>query len=149
MSIISKVLASFGAEDKEQRRVILFCEGENIDVWHVPNNTYTDSIMQKIKNQLLGVRKGIPDLGFIAGANMGIIEMKTPEGTTSKEQRYWIGRYREAGIPAIAAYGADQAIRFIEQVRDGQPINYDEYEKSGRRRSSPKRITELSNEDIF
>ena len=123
-SIVDQVVAKFGAEDHEQWAVIKYCDREGIPIWHVPNNTYTQNRFAKVKNKLLGVRAGIPDLFFIANNTLGVIEMKSKTGTATKEQKEWIAKLKAAGVPAIVAKGADQAIAFINNVSAGitEPI---------------------------
>lgn len=123
MSIVSRVLASFGAEDREQRKVILYCESRGIPFFHVPNSTFTKSPMIKVRNELLGVRKGVPDLFFIVNGKLAAIEMKSATGTPTKEQREWIARLNAADIPAIIAKGSEKAIEFLEAIQDDRDVH--------------------------
>ena len=49
-------------EDIEQKKVVEFCEDMHFPCFHVPNETYTTSIKQKIRNREMGVSSGVPDL---------------------------------------------------------------------------------------
>lgn len=136
MSLIQRVIDSFGAEDHEQYVVIQFCDARDIDVFHVPNSTWTKSIMVRTRNTLLGVRAGIPDLWFpIPGVGMVVIEMKRPKRKGASNnyptpaQRVWIEKLNAVpGVEAFTAYGADEAIeilkRFHPKARDAKAKNY-------------------------
>lgn len=120
LSIVDQVLAKFGAEDREQLRVIRYCDANQIPVFHVPNNTYTNHRFAKVKNMLLGVRPGVSDLFVFPNGYVCAIEMKSLTGAPTKAQKEWIAIFNAAGIPAIVAKGADVAIAFIERVGRGE-----------------------------
>lgn len=52
-------------EDFEQKKVVAFCKDMHFPYFHVPNETYTTSIKQKIRNREMGVSSGVPDLFII------------------------------------------------------------------------------------
>lgn len=121
MRLIDRVLANFGPEDREHYAVVQWCEVQGIPVFHVPNNTWTKSVMQRTRNSLLGVRAGIPDLFLpVGGVGMLVIEMKRPKekGKTNyptPAQKAWIEKLNACpGTQATVAYGAEEAIAFIK-----------------------------------
>lgn len=118
MSLTSKVMAGFGAEDREHFAVVQWCDSEGIPVFHVPNSTFTKSPMIKVRNTLLGVRSGVPDLFAMPGGHLVAIEMKSSTGTATRAQKEWIERFNAAGIPAIVSKTREPAIKFLEHYRD-------------------------------
>jgi hypothetical protein len=120
MRLIDRVLAGFGPEDREHYAVIQWCDAKGIDVFHVPNSTWTKSVMVRIKNTLLGVRAGIPDLWVpIAGVGLLVIEMKRPKETgktnyPTPAQKAWIEKLNACpGVQAAVCYGAEEAVKLI------------------------------------
>jgi 5'-3' exonuclease len=106
-------------EEVEQRLVVEYCRLKNYDFWHTPNETYTKSWNQKRKNKEMGVVKGIPDLFIIINNKLIAIEMKRTKGSvTSKEQTAWIEKLNLANIPAKVCKGAEEAIKFINNIKE-------------------------------
>ncbi len=112
-SIIDQVMARFGAEDREQRAVILWCDQQGWPVWHVPNNTYTTQRFAKVRNMLLGVKRGIPDLFVLTPSGIVAVEMKSKTGSATKEQKEWISQLMRHGVPAAVCKGAEAAISYL------------------------------------
>jgi uncharacterized protein (DUF1015 family) len=111
-------MALVTSEDTEQAIVVEYCRLTNIPLFHVPNSTYTKSFKQKAKNKRLGVSSGVPDLFLIVNNRLIAIEMKrTKGGVVTKTQLDWLKRLNKAGIEAIVAKGAEQAIEFINKVK--------------------------------
>lgn len=103
-------------EDMEQRAVVHYCDIRGIPRFRVPNETYTKSWSQKNRNKALGVSAGVPDLFCIVNGQLIAIEMKRTKGSvTSPEQKAWLEKLNDAGIPAYVCKGADAAIAVIEQ----------------------------------
>jgi hypothetical protein len=117
MRLIDKVLAGFGPEDWEHKAVIDYCDARGIPVFHIPNSTWTKSIMVRIRNTLLGVRPGIPDLCVVTPSGLLWIEMKqTGKSSTSPEQKKWIELLNNTpGSESRVCKGAEIAIAFIEE----------------------------------
>jgi hypothetical protein len=131
MSLYDKVLQGFGPEDWEHKAVVDYCEARSIDVFHIPNSTWTKSPMVRIRNTILGVRAGIPDLCVVLpGIGLLFIEMKqTGQSKTSVAQKAWIALFNM--VPCVEARvckGAEVAIAFIE-----------EYYSAGHRAALPRR----------
>ena len=81
---------------------------------HIPNETYTTSWNQKLKNKRMGVSKGFPDYVILTEDELVVIEMKRRRGgVTSKEQKAWIDEFQRLGIRAGVCEGFDQAIEFL------------------------------------
>lgn len=127
MSLIDRVLATFGPEDREHYAVVQWCEAQGIPIFHVPNNTWTKSVMQRTRNNLLGVRAGVQDLWVpLAGVGLVIIEMKRPKekGKTNyptPAQKKWQEIMNAVpGCEAFVCYGAEEAIKVIQSFRPKQ-----------------------------
>lgn len=123
MNLVDRIIAGFGPEDHEQYVFVQWCETLGYKVYHVPNSTWTKSIMVRTRNTLLGVRRGVPDLGvLIPGVGLLIIEMKRPKVKGSSNnyptpaQREWIEAFNTIpGVQAMVCYGADEAIAFVKK----------------------------------
>lgn len=116
-SLYDRVLAGFGPEDWEHKAVVDYCDARGIPVFHVPNSTWTKSPMVRIRNTILGVRAGIPDLCVVTPSGLLFIEMKqTGSSSTSSHQKEWIDRLNNTpGCEARVCKGAEAAIAFIEE----------------------------------
>ncbi|UOF78654.1 hypothetical protein [Caudoviricetes sp.] len=101
-------------EDDEQAIVVQYCRLKGYKHFRVPNETYTKSFKQQMKNKRLGVVSGVPDLFIIINGRLIAIEMKRTKGsTTSQAQAEWIKTLNDVNVPAMVCKGADQAIDFI------------------------------------
>ena len=72
-------------------------------LFHIPNGGKRN-IREAVKLKRMGVRPGVPDL-FLSIARGGFhglwIEMKTPKGQLSKEQRRMMGRLESQGYRVV------------------------------------------------
>jgi hypothetical protein len=116
-SLYDMVLAGFGPEDWEHKAVVEYCDARGIPVFHVPNSTFTKSRMVRLRNTILGVRAGIPDLCVVTPSGLLFIEMKkTGKSETTAYQKEWIERLNNTpGCEARVCKGAEVAIAFIEE----------------------------------
>ncbi len=81
---------------------------------HIPNETYTTSWAQKLKNKRMGVSKGFPDYVILTEKEMVVIELKRRKGgKVSKEQEEWIAEFQRLGIRASVCKGMDEAVDFL------------------------------------
>jgi hypothetical protein len=140
-SVTERVIDNFGPEDAEHYAVVQWCEWNGIDVFHVPNSTYTKSIMVRTKNALLGVKSGIPDLWFpIAGVGMVVIEMKrqnvkgSTRGRASQAQIEWMEKLNKVpGVQAFLCEGAEEAVKTLLPFLPTKPripfLNYGGFER--------------------
>ena len=69
---------------------ILKLEGVDIMFTAIPNSTYTESPVQKMKNKRSGVRSGLCDLFIIYNNETFFVELKTEKGTLQPSQKTWI-----------------------------------------------------------
>ena len=101
-------LAEYLEALKRQGRVLQFT--------HVPNETYTKSWSQKIKNKKQGVKKGVPDYMILFPERLIFIEMKRVKGgTVSPEQKEWLANLTSLGFVAVVCNGFDEAKKVIDQ----------------------------------
>ena len=120
-------------EDQEQEAFVKWLDDNGYPRFRVPNETYTKSHKQRIKNKKLGVSSGVPDLAvivpdvwYVYGENVPpntytsrlvFIEMKRKKGgVTSVNQKKWIKTLNEAGVETVVCKGCDAAIEFIESI---------------------------------
>lgn len=107
-------------EDQEQAAFVQYLRLKNLPHFRVPNETFTRSWKQKAKNKSLGVVSGVPDLFVVVGGKLVAVEMKRQKGgVVSASQAEWLKTLQGAGVPARVCKGADEAIKFIEELRDG------------------------------
>lgn len=90
---------------------------------HIPNETWTPSMKQKIRNQHMGVKRGLPDFIVLidskaekTGRDLQIwIEMKrdvTCKATPNQQE--WIDWLRKIDdVDALVADGFDHAVKII------------------------------------
>jgi hypothetical protein len=103
-----KVFVQYLKLKQASKRVLLYS--------HIPNETYTTSWNQKIKNKQMGVVPGIPDYLVITRNKIIFVEMKRVKGNKSTPaQDVWINTLNSLGTPAKVCYGADEAIKFVEE----------------------------------
>lgn len=132
-------------EDQEQEAFVKWLDDNGYPRFRVPNETYTKSHKQRIKNKKLGVSSGVPDLFVVVPADYSdatmefihygdnpvvsgdgvygknyrlvAIEMKRKKGgVTSANQKQWIKTLNEAGVQTVVCKGCDAAIEFIESI---------------------------------
>lgn len=112
-------------EDQEQAEVVRWA---NARPWgqfllHIANET-VGGRARVLRNQALGVRKGVPDLLLpipMGGYHSLWIEMKRKGGgTVSKAQRAWVEALNAMGHRAVVCHGADEAIaELAEYMEEG------------------------------
>lgn len=82
----------------------------------LPNNLYTKSWKQKVKQKKEGLRPGFPDLCIITRNDLIFIEMKrTKGGILSNYQKDWQKALKAVGIKTFVAYGFDEAKEYLEE----------------------------------
>ena len=89
---------------------------------HIPNETGSDqrARARAVRMKRAGVSKGFPDYLVFAGGVRFAIELKRQKGgRVSPEQREWLEVLASYGFECAIAKGADEAIKFIEELRDG------------------------------
>jgi hypothetical protein len=126
-------------EDAEQMAFVEWLNLKGLKHFHPPQETWTKSIKQKMRNKMMGVVPGVLDL-FIVIPNKSesindydvirnstamvldifeyrvvAIEMKRAKGgVVSEAQKSWIETLNAAGIESVVCRGAEEAIAFIE-----------------------------------
>ncbi len=111
-------------EDEEQMAVIDWAEQMTPRYpalklcFHIANGGKR-TITEAKRFKAMGVKAGVPDLFLPVprGKYHGLwIEMKrTQDGKISENQKWWIGALNSLGYLAQVAYGAEQAIRQLEE----------------------------------
>jgi len=85
---------------------------------HIPAETFTRNWGTRMKNKRMGVRKGFPDYAIIVKDMLVFVELKRIKGSKiAPEQLRWNEELNKInGVVAIIARGADQAIKYIENI---------------------------------
>lgn len=99
---------------------LLMMQGKIVLYGALPNNTYTKSWGQKMKQKQEGVKKGFPDLVVITSTKVLFLEMKRQRlGTVSPEQKQWLMNLKDKKTVSTVAKGFDEAKSWLdEQIRD-------------------------------
>lgn len=104
-------------ETSEQIAVVNYCDYLGIPVVHIANEGKR-SVSYGRTLKAMGMRKGFPDL-FVPrsrGQYHGLaIEMKYGKGKVSEDQKEWLELLSKEGYATCVCYGADEAIKIIEQ----------------------------------
>lgn len=94
---------------KKQGKILMFSA--------TPNNTWTRSWGQKIKNKKEGVRRGYPDLTIVTPTTVLFLEMKRESGgVLSKEQKEWLAALGEKQTKQAVAKGFEEAKEIIDSL---------------------------------
>lgn len=107
-------------EDQEQADVIRWANSKPWGQYllHIANETVGGKA-RVLRNQALGVRKGVPDLLLpipMRGCHALWIEMKRGHGgSASKEQKAWLEALNKMGHRAVLCHGADEAISELSE----------------------------------
>lgn len=114
-------------ETDEEIALSDYCKERGFTHWHVPQETYTDSWKQKAKNKAMGVLEGVSDHWIILPTtafikeSLLVIELKRQFGNTPTNAQIKflkaIGNVQNIG--SVCCYGADEAIKVIEEVEKG------------------------------
>lgn len=103
-------------ESIEQAKVIQYCKLRKIKIFAIPNGgkrNYKEAYFLKKS----GVSAGVPDL-FVAYPNRKyhglFIEMKYGKNKPTENQKKWIDYLNNAGYLACVCYGANEAIKLID-----------------------------------
>lgn len=117
-------------EEQEQRKLAQWLDLHKVLWAHVPNGGHRNKIVAaKLKGQ--GTKRGVPDVLIFdtppkleaRGVNVfpGVaIELKKEKGgTVSPEQKQWLEALQNRGWMVHVARGADDAIRYLEELGFG------------------------------
>lgn len=107
---------TFPTEQAECEQLALWLKSKKYKFTHVPNETFTKSWSQKLKNKRAGVSKGFPDYVILVRDCCVFIEMKKQKGgTVSKEQKEWIEALGKNHFAKVCK-GFEEAKAYVLQV---------------------------------
>jgi len=113
---VKHITRALVSEHSEQCSVIDYCKIRRYPVFAIPNGGSRNKA-EAAKLKAEGVSAGVPDL-FIPIPKQGyhglFIEMKVGKNRTSLEQDEWLALLRKNGYRAEVCYGADAAIKTID-----------------------------------
>ena len=96
-----------------------------INWFHPPNGGHRNVVVAK-KLKAQGVKRGVPDVMIVDRPpanpkNVGVaIELKRRKGgSLTKEQKRWLRILSEKGWAVAVCRGADEAIKFLEELGYG------------------------------
>jgi hypothetical protein len=81
--------------------------------FHCPNGGWRSRVEASILSGM-GVRAGVPDLILIRGSRIYGLELKTPTGRLSREQKKVLDEMRACGVDTGVARGLTEALRWLE-----------------------------------
>ena len=108
-------------EEEEQKKLAdyLNYKFSVLDWCHVPNEG-NHKVQYYVKQKKLGVKSGVPDILIFRAPehyNGIAIELKRIKGgRVSETQKEWLSRLKTNGWLTKVAKGADDAIKFLEQL---------------------------------
>lgn len=101
----------------EQIKVVQYCNLKKIRMFHTPNGGSRNRI-EAINLKRQGVSSGVPDLCFPIPNRKyhGLfIEMKYGKNKPTENQKKWIDYLNSVGYLACVCYGANEAIKLINE----------------------------------
>lgn len=93
---------------------ILKSQGKIVMFTAIPNNTWTPSWGQKVKNKKAGLNPGFPDLIILMKQKAICIEMKVGKNKLTSGQGDWLAALTMVGIQTHVCYGYEAAKRVID-----------------------------------
>lgn len=118
-------------EEEEQKAFVDWLNAKKYPHHHSPNEGGggRQNAIRGAKMKRLGMSKGYWDLviyipvkgitGTIDSYQQVMVEMKRQKGgVVSSEQKVWGRIYEKAGIPCRVCKGANEAIKFIEEIKE-------------------------------
>lgn len=111
-------------EDDIQKALVQWLEIKKYKFWHTPNEIWTPSWSQKVRNKELGVKSGIPDMTILIPTECGVttlyLEIKRSNGVMSDNQKEWGSILSEAeGAEYRCVHGLNECISIIEAIQNG------------------------------
>jgi len=108
-------------EDSIQRYVVIWCKQHPNKlyhgIFHIPNGELRDKITA-IRLKKMGVKAGVCDLCLpLPDGRTFWLELKTKTGRLSAIQKEFIGELEALGHIVKVAYGYEQAIEILEQLK--------------------------------
>lgn len=136
-------------ETTEEELLCDYCDLHGWQHWHVPQETFTTSWKQKMKNKRQGVKAGVSDHWIVLPTNRGkhllvAIELKRKRGNTpTNEQIEFLESLdRVDNVVPVCCYGADEAIEMLEELRKYQTTLLDLYNDRMMKLKSKRKIRE-------
>lgn len=107
------------SEYEEQKTLVEYLILNKIKHTAIPNSTYTTSWKQKMKNKMMGLCAGFPDMAVIIGDTLLLLEMKKKKGgQVSPSQKEWIEQLKGCKrVVCDIAYGFDEAKEIIDKLK--------------------------------
>lgn len=106
-------------EAQEAYVLVAYLRLKDLRFTHIGNETGSsmEARRRAIRMKREGVSRGFPDYLVITKSGLAAIELKRVKGSkVAPEQVEWIQALQDAGTPAKICKGADEAIKFIEEL---------------------------------
>ena len=102
-------------EDRLQANVIKYCKAQypGMLISHSPNEGKRTKF-ERYKATVLGVSSGFPDLTLIYNGKTLYLELKTPKGKPTANQKRWNADLTNNGLNAVITYGFDNTKLVID-----------------------------------
>lgn len=114
------------SEEYECQRLVKWLDEQGYVFSHLPLSTRTRSYAALGKNKRLGVRRGVPDyLIVLKRKQVMFLEMKKIGGYVSEDQRDWLEKLSACGVPAVVAYGFNDAVEKIQGAEHVTELSQD------------------------
>lgn len=149
-------------ETAEEITLSQYLDSRGFTHWHIPQETFTTSWKQKAKNKAMGVVSGPSDHWLILptpphpNGTLLAIELKRQFGNTPTDEqiKFMHNLEKVDNCGAVCCYGADEAIKVIEELERGEFETYDRCwertlkieENRKNKRKSPKKPQKSEND---
>lgn len=145
-------------EDAEEEAFCQYCDLLGLVHWHVPNETYTTSWKQKMKNRKLGVESGVSDhwvrIRISDEELLFVFEMKRIKGNTPSDKQITFIRNMNLmnDVYACCCYGAAEAITVLEEAKEGRYSTYkkllERMEKIAKNREKKRKNEKIKEKNV-
>ncbi len=118
---MTRAKISVPTEQQEAETLAAYCRVKGYAFTHIPNETGGDTRARAraIRMKRAGTSRGFPDYLVFANGRRFAIELKRIKGSkATPEQLNWLTVLDEYGFNVKVCFGADEAINFIEGVKN-------------------------------
>jgi hypothetical protein len=115
-------------EAEEAKVLVAYLRVHGYKFFHAPSETGSSDEAKRraIRMKQQGTVRGYPDYTIIVRNKLVFIELKRAKKSLSKvspEQREWLTALAACGTECAIAYGANEAIEFIESIANSNTTN--------------------------
>lgn len=149
------------SETEEEIAFREWCDSKGYLNFHIPQETFTKSWQQKVKNKEMGVLAGVSDHWVKLPTpkhpqgSLVVIELKRQFGNTPTDEqiKFMLSMEQIDNVTAVCCYGAQEAIKVCEELNVGKYETFDKcWERSNKiiknRQNNAKKIKKSPKTDL-